>query len=70
MNHAKIETLFRMAVENLFSKQQDIFSFTSESGLIKWNLTHRLANEISRVLPEYNVILISRKETFKTMDRI
>lgn len=60
-----LKILLEKAIENLFTKQTDIFSFTSETGQTEWNLAHHLANEISSLLPSYDCDLDVTKRNFK-----
>ena len=50
----EIEAILRLAIKNLFQYQPDINDFSSETGQTEWNLAHHLANEISKILPDYS----------------
>ncbi|MBI2596774.1 hypothetical protein HYW41_01335 [Candidatus Daviesbacteria bacterium] len=54
MNQKKIEETIGKAIYNLFDKQPNIFSFTSQTHQTEWNLGHHLAEEISDLWPEFD----------------
>jgi hypothetical protein len=48
---SSLEKTLNTAVDSLFTNQPNIFDFTPETGQSEWNLSHHLANEISKLLP-------------------
>jgi hypothetical protein len=48
---SSLQKILSAAVDNLFINQPNIFDFTSETGQSEWNLSHHLANEINKLLP-------------------
>lgn len=54
MNKKKVEETIDKAISNLFSKQPDIFNFTSQTHQTEWNLGHHLAVEISSLWPRFD----------------
>ena len=53
MNKEEIKEKLENAIKNLFTNQEDIFEFTSESGATEWNLAHHLAFEIQKEFPQF-----------------
>ena len=53
MNEKEIKEKLENAIKNLFMNQDDIFEFTSESGVTEWNLAHHLAFEIQKEFPQF-----------------
>jgi hypothetical protein len=51
---AEIKTILEQAVDNLFTNQSDIFTFTSQTHQTEWNLAHHLAVEIHEFFSTYN----------------
>jgi hypothetical protein len=64
MNQNKLKNILESAAYNLFRNQPNIFEFTSETGQTEWNLTHHLANEIHKLLPDYDCDLDVTKRNY------
>jgi hypothetical protein len=54
MNEEEIQKRLKEAIEALYTKQPNIFIFSSETGQTEWNLAHHLAIEAHRLFPNYD----------------
>jgi len=50
----KIKGILETAISNLFANQPNIFDFTSETGQTEWNLACHYANEVHKLLPDFD----------------
>ena len=65
MNEKEIKEKLENAIKNLFINQEDIFEFTSESGVTEWNLAHHLAFEIQKEFPQFQQDIELTKSSFE-----
>ena len=54
MTFEEIEAIINTAVKSLYENQKDIFKSTAQTGQTEWNLTHHLANELHKFLPQWD----------------
>ncbi|MBF8266537.1 MAG: hypothetical protein HW388_45 [Dehalococcoidia bacterium] len=60
----EVQILLRQAAESLFQNQPNIYDFTSESGNTEWNLAHHYANEVHKLLRDYDCDLEITKGSY------
>jgi hypothetical protein len=67
MDEAAFKSIIEQAIARLFTRQPDIFAFTSETGQTEWNLAHHLAVELSGFFPGLNYDLDVIKRNYGNM---
>jgi hypothetical protein len=67
MNKNQIEEKLELAVKGLYENQPNIYAFTGQTGQTEWNLAHHLANEIHKLLPEYDCDVDVTKHDYGNM---
>ena len=65
MNENEIKKQIEFAVRQLLVNQKNFFDFTLETNQSEWNISHHLANEVSKIFSDYDCDLDIIKPNFE-----
>ena len=54
MKTEDVKEILETAISNLFTNQNNIFDYTSETNQTEWNLAHHYANEVNNLLSDFD----------------